>query len=329
MRIVIPGGSGQVGRILARAFHAQGDHVTVLSRSMTDASAPWKMVQWDGRELGVWVHEIDGPDVVINLSGRSVNCRYTPANRREIMESRVEPTRLLGRAIREVSHPPALWMNASTATIYRHSLDRVMDEVDGVIGGTEGDAPSSWRFSIEVATAWENAFFKSPTPETRKLALRSSMIMSPDRGGVFDRLFKLVRLGLGGMAARGDQYISWIHDVDFVRAVRFLAANTDFEGCVNVCSPNPLPNREFMQGLGAACGVRIGLRASPWMLEMGAWLMRTETELLLKSRRVVPRRLLEAGFDFLFSAWPQAAQDLVARRRLGSAGTNAKSALSN
>src|SRR5205085_11987126 len=185
-------------------------------------------------------------------AGRSINCRYTPANRREIMESRVLSTRAVGLAMREVSRAPALWMNASTATIYRHSLDREMDEVVGEIGGSEPHAPSSWRFSIEVATAWENAFFGCPTPATRKVALRSSMIMSPDPGGVFDQLFKLVRLGLGGKAASGDQYISWIHDVDFVRAVRFLAANHALEGCVNVCSPNPLPNREFMQELRTA-----------------------------------------------------------------------------
>src|SRR5205085_460978 len=179
-RIVIPGGSGQVGQILARAFHAQGDHVTVLSRSVNDSAPPWNVVEWDGKSVGDWVEEIDGADVVINLAGRSVNCRYTPANRREIMESRVLSTRAVGLAMREVSRAPALWMNASTATIYRHSLDREMDEVVGEIGGSEPHAPSSWRFSIEVATAWENAFFGCPTPATRKVALRSSMIMSPD-----------------------------------------------------------------------------------------------------------------------------------------------------
>jgi uncharacterized protein (TIGR01777 family) len=313
LRIVIPGGSGQVGQILARHFHGQGHMVTVLSRRA--ASAPWRTVSWNGRDLGSWTQEIDGADVVINLAGRSVNCRYTEANRREIMDSRVLSTRAIGQAIARAVRPPALWMNASTATIYRHALDRPMDEVAGELGGNEPGAPSTWRFSIDVATSWEREFFAAATPGTRKIALRSAITMSPDQGGAFSILLLLVRAGLGGKAASGDQFVSWIHEVDFVRAVDFLIAQKQLDGCINVCAPGPLPNREFMRAIRQAWGARIGLPATKWMLEIGAFFLRTETELILKSRRVTPQRLPDAGFQFCFTDWPSAARDLVNRWR--------------
>lgn len=169
---------------------------------------PWRTVCWNGRDLGAWAAELDGADVVINLAGRSVNCRYTDANRREIKESRTHTTALIGEAIGQAARPPAIWMNASTATIYRHALDRPMDEMTGEIGGSEPNAPSTWRFSIDVATNWEQTFFEAATPGTRKIALRSAMTMSPDRGGIFDVLLRLVRTGLGGTAGSGRQYIS-------------------------------------------------------------------------------------------------------------------------
>src|SRR6266700_3927048 len=209
LRIVIPGGSGQVGQILARHFHGQGHSVTVLSRRQE--SAPWRTTSWNGRDLGSWTQEIDGADVVINMAGQSVNCRYTEANRREIMDSRILSTRAIGQAIAQASRPPALWMNAATATIYRHALDRPMDEATGELGGNEPGAPDTWNFSIEVAKAWEDAFFSTPTPATRKVALRSAMTFSPDRGGVFDVFLRLVRFGLGGTILPGDQFVSWIH----------------------------------------------------------------------------------------------------------------------
>jgi hypothetical protein len=276
---------------------------------------PWQTVQWNARDLGEWIKDLDGADVVINLTGRSVNCRYHEANRREIMESRTISTAILGQAISSCSSPPKLWMNASTATIYRHALDRPMDEATGELGGNEPNAPSTWKFSIDVARAWEAAFFEAKTPATRKLALRSAMIMSPDRGGIFDELLQLVRLGLGGTAASGAQYISWIHELDFIRAIEFLIDHREFEGTVNVASPNPLPNKEFMSALRDAWGIRVGLPASAWMLELGAILIRTETELILKSRRVVPGRLLQAGFLFEYPEWSVAAQNLVDRWR--------------
>jgi uncharacterized protein (TIGR01777 family) len=311
LRIVIPGGSGQVGQILARHFHAQGHHLTVLTR--TPKAAPWRVLAWDAAHLHRWVKELDGADVLLNLTGRSVNCRYNAANRREILESRIGPTRLLGEAVAKLAHPPRLWMNASTATIYRHALDRDMDEVTGELGGNETDAPSSWRFSIDVATRWEECFFAAATPQTRKIALRSAMIMSPDRGGTFDLLLRLVRFGLGGAASSGRQFMSWIHDADFVRAVDHLIARQDINGAVNLAAPRPLPNRDFMRALREASGMRLGLHASKWMLEFGAIFLRTETELLLKSRRVVPTRLLDDGFRFEFPQWPEAARELVDR----------------
>lgn len=311
MKIVIPGGSGQVGQVLAAHFHGAGHAVTALSRR--PVSAPWRTVAWNGRDPGDWCGEVDGADVVINLAGRSVNCRYNQRNRREILESRIRATQALGHAIAEASHPPAIWMNASTATIYRHALDRAMDEATGELGGNEPDAPATWRFSIEVATLWERAFFAAATPRTRKIALRSAMTMSPGRGGIFDTLLGLVRAGLGGTAASGGQFVSWIHYLDFIRAVEYPIAHTEFEGVVNVCAPNPLPNRDFMRILREAWGARFGLPASKWMLEVGAVLMRTETELILKSRRVVPGRLLSAGFQFQFLDWRGAARDLVGR----------------
>jgi len=313
LRIVIPGGSGQVGQILARHFHGQGHAVTVLSRSV--AENPWQTVPWTGRDLEPWVQEIDGADVVINLAGRSVNCRYTAANRREIMDSRVLSTRVIGQAIAQAPRPPAVWMNASTATIYRHALDRPMDEATGELGGTEPNAPSTWLFSIDVATSWEREFFAAVTPGTRKIALRSAIIMSPDQGGPFAILSKLVRAGLGGKAASGRHFVSWIHDADFVRAIDFLIAQEQLDGCINVSSPDPLPNGEFMRALRKAWGIPIGLPATKWMLEVGAFFLRTETELILKSRRVVPQRLQDAGFDFRFSDWPSAARDLADRWR--------------
>jgi uncharacterized protein (TIGR01777 family) len=313
MRIVITGGTGQVGRILARHFHSHGRRVAVVARHVRPQ--PWSTVPWDGQHLGEWVKELDGSDVVINLAGRSVNCRYNEANRREIKESRLVTTQLVGAAIARCSAPPKLWMNASTATIYRHSVDRPMDDISGEIGGDEPGIPSTWRFSYDVATSWERAFFEAETPHTRKIALRSAIIMSPDPGGPFDTLLNLVRAGLGGKSGSGDQFVSWVHDADFVRAIEFLIARTDLDGCINIASPNPLPNRDFMAALRRAYGVPVGLPATDWMLEVGAFFLRTETELILKSRRVVPRRLVDAGFEFQVPDWATAAGDLVQRWR--------------
>ncbi len=316
MKILIPGGSGQVGHILARHFHEQGHTVTVLSR--TPRPSPWREAFWDGINEGDWIRDLEASDVCINLAGRSVNCRYTAANRRAIYESRIQSTLVLNRAIGSLNRPPRLWVNASTATIYRHSLDRAMDERTGELGGDEPGAPETWNFSIDVAQKWEEAFFRTPTPRTRKVAVRSAMTFSPDRGGVFDAFLSLVRYGFGGPQGSGDQFVSWIHEADFVRAIDLLIAREDLDGVVNLAAPNPLPNREFINAIQEAYSARVALPTLGWMIEIGAWLMRTESELVLKSRRVIPGRLMDAGFSFLFPDWPRAARDLVARWR----GTN-------
>jgi uncharacterized protein len=311
MKIVIPGGTGQVGQILARHFHSQSHAVTVLSRNISPA--PWRVVQWDGITRGPWATELEDCDVCINLAGRSVNCRYNPANRRAIFDSRVQSTQILNEVISSLNNPPPIWLNASTATIYRHSLDRPMDEATGELGGNEPGAPDTWNFSIEVAKAWEKAFFDTPTPRTRKVALRSAMTFSPDPGGVFDVFLNLVRHGLGGTNGPGNQFVSWIHETDFIASIEFLIANQNFDGVVNLASPHPLPNRDFLQALREAWGTRIGLPTTSWMIEIGTFLMRTESELILKSRQVIPGRLLAAGFQFSFPHWPAAARDLVFR----------------
>ena len=320
MRIVIPGGSGQIGTILASAFHRDGHDVVVLSRQ-SPAVCPWRVVQWDGATLGAWQRELDGADVVVNLAGRSVNCRYNAANQEEILRSRLDSTRAVGEAIARSRRPPGVWLQASTATIYAHRYDAANDERSGRIGGHESNAPGTWRFSIDVAQAWERAFDDAVTAATRKVTLRSAMTLSPDPGGVFDTLVGLVRRGLGGSAGNGRQFMSWIHDQDFVAAVRWLIARQDIDGIVNVASPHPLPNADFMRILREAYGVPFGLPARDWMLEIGAVFLRTETELILKSRRVVPSRLLDGGFTFRFPRWKDAAADLCARwktrRQLG------------
>ncbi len=313
LRIVIPGGSGQVGGVLARYFLERGHHVTVLTRG--PYTAPWQTVHWDGEQIGEWTGHLEGADVCIHLAGRSVNCRYTAANRREIYESRVRSTRLLGRVIGALADPPKMWLNASTATIYRHALDRPMDEATGEIGGDEPGAPKTWNFSIRVAKDWEAAFFGAHTPRTRKVAMRTAITFSPIPGNAFAVLVNLVRAGFGGTQGNGRQFVSWIHELDFARAVEFLVAREDLDGAINIASPNPLPNREFMALLRDACGMPNGLPAPAILIGIGAFFLRTEPELALKSRRVVPGRLLQAGFRFEFPDWAEAAEDLVRRWR--------------
>ena len=313
MKIVIPGGSGQVGSLLAREFTAKGHEVVILSRG--GESPVGRGLRWDGKTIGDWADEIDGADVIINLAGRSVNCRYNEENRRQMMDSRVDSTRVVGEAIAAAARPPKVWLQASTATIYAHRFDAPNDDVDGIIGGNEKEAPDTWRFSIDVATAWEDAANSADTPKTRKVLMRSAMVMSPDRGGIFDVMLGLVRKGLGGTAGSGRQYISWVHDKDFIRAVNWLIDYEELEGPINIASPNPLPNREFMRIFREAWGTRLGLPAFEWQLAIGAFLMRTETELILKSRRVVPRLLTDSGFQFEYPEWKDAAEDLVERWR--------------
>jgi len=316
VKVVIPGGTGQVGGILRRALSARGHEVVVLSRHPNELEPGVRHLAWDGRELGPWAAEVDGADAVVNLAGRTVSCRYTAKNLRQMMDSRVESTRVVGAAIAEAASPPRVWLQMSTATIYADRRDAPNDEATGVIGGHEPGVPDYWEYSVRIARHWEAAQLEATLPRTRRVALRSAMVMSPDRGGVFDVLLRMARLGLGGAVAGGGQYVSWIHDHDFVRAVELLLEREDLDGPVNLAAPEPLPQRDLMKDLRKAWGRRVGLPATTWMAEIGAWAMRSDTELLLKSRRVVPGRLLEAGFEFEHPRWSEAAEDLVRRVRV-------------
>ena len=312
MKLLLPGGSGYLGQTLTRAFESRGHEVVVLSRR---PSRSGRSVCWDGRTLGSWTSELDGADAVINLAGRSVNCRYTKTNLAEMLASRVDSTRAVGFAIQQARRPPPVWLQMSTATIYAHRFDAPNDELAGCIGGNEPGAPRYWRMSIAIATDWEEALAKAQTPATRKVALRTAMVMGGEPGGVFDVLLGLTRLGLGGPLAGGDQFVSWIHASDFVRAVAFLLERDELSGPVNLAAPDPLPQRVFIAAVRAARRVPIGLPATRWMTELGALALGTDSELVLKSRRVIPRKLLEAGFTFEFPEWYAAVHDLVARRK--------------
>jgi uncharacterized protein len=341
MKIVIPGGTGQIGAALAQHFGKQGHDVVIVSRTPTSIA---RHVQWDGQALGDWAKEIDGADVVINLAGRTVNCRYSETNLQQMMSSRVDSTRVVGVAIAAASSPPPLWLQMSTATIYAHRFDTANDEASGIIGGNEPDVPSYWARSVEIAKQWEQTLAQANTPHTRKVALRTAMVMGPARAtrggvnsvaappkrgrespllttgpgkaGIFDVLYGMARAGLGGSIGGGKQYVSWIHERDFLRAIDWLIAAADVNGAINLTSPTPLPQREFMGLLRQAMGKSVGLPATKWMAEIGAFFLRTDTELLLKSRRVVPGRLLQAGFEFDFPSWGDAAADLVAQVRV-------------
>lgn len=314
LRIVIPGGSGQVGRMLAQFFQERGHFVTVLTRG--PYTAPWQTVHWDGKSIGPWVETLEGADVCIHLSGKNINCRYTAKNRKELYDSRIGPARLLGHVIAGLAEPPHVWLNASAASIYRHSLDRDMDEATGEIGGGEmisarRRAPEKWDWTVHLLKDWESAFFNTPTPRTRKIAMRTSLVFNAAPGSVFAVLSNLVRFGLGGTQGNGRQYVSWMHEQDYARAVEFLIAHEEIDGPVNLASPNPLPNREFMAALRDAWNIPNGLPAPAALMKIGMFFLRTEPELVLKSRRVVPGKLLDAGFQFDFPEWPQAAEDLV------------------
>ncbi len=315
MKIVIPGGSGQIGAVLSRGWRAQGHEVVVLARGGACLARDVRVVPWDGHTLGAWAREIDGAEVVVNLAGRSVNCRYNKNNLRAMMDSRVDSTRVVGEAIAAAARPPRVWLQSSTATIYAHRFDAANDEQTGLIGGGEPGAPPLWDKSIEIAKAWERTLSQAPTPHTRKVALRSAMTMSPDQAGIFDTLLGLVKKGLGGTCGNGRQFVSWIHEEDFVRALDFIIAHEDLAGAINLCAPNPLPNAEFMRALRKAWSMPIGLPAPAPLLAVGAVFLRTETELILKSRRVVPTRLLDAGYSFVYPEWSSAARELCTRSR--------------
>ena len=299
--IILVGASGYLGSALVPFLQERGHQLTVISRNNPDNGA--KFVEWDGETMGHWAREFDGADAVINLAGRSVNCRYNEENKRQILDSRVTTTALIGRAINDANTPPRVWLQAASATIYRDARDREMDEHTGEIGS---------GFSVDVCQAWEQTLFEAPVP-CRRVAMRLAMVFGAPRGGVYDAFEVLVRLGFGCPMAGGGQWVSWIHLHDFCRAVEFLLDN-ELAGPVNIAAPKPLTNAQFLSDLRRALKVPYALPTARWQLEVGAFAGRTETELLLKSRRVVPTRLLEAGFAFDYPKWSDAACAIVAAR---------------
>ncbi len=310
MKVVIPGGSGHVGAVLIRHFRSLGWEIVILSRCTLQSEGA-KLVAWDGKTIDDWKTELDGADVVINLAGRSVNCRYSIANLNEMMSSRVDSVRVIGEAIAQCETPPKVWFQASTATIYAHRYDVPNDEFTGIMGGDEPGAPFTWNASIKIAKAWEAEFEKADTPRTRKIAMRSAMTMSPDKGSVFAVFADLAKKGLGGRLGNGQQFVSWIHEKDFSAAISFLIEHDEIVGAVNLCSPNPLPQSEFMKNLRKAVGTPFGFPAPVPLVELGTRFMKTESELVLKSRRVIPSVLLKHGFEFQYPNWKEAAEELA------------------
>ncbi|HEY4417846.1 MAG TPA: TIGR01777 family oxidoreductase [Verrucomicrobiae bacterium] len=306
-RIILAGGAGFLGHALAETFLQQGCEVIVLTRSPRARRDKVKEVFWDAKSLGEWTQFIDGAAVVINLTGKSVDCRYTPANRQAIIASRVDSTRVLGEAIAQSQQPPRVWLNSSSATIYKHTFTTPMDEA-GATGATPGVNDA---FSIEVIEQWERALNEARTPHTRKVALRITLVFGR-AGGVYPVLRRLARFRLGGTLGSGKQFVSWIHLEDFCRAVEWIIARDDLSGAINMAAPQPLPNRDTMRQIRESCGVPFGLPATEWMLEIGAFVIRTETELLLKSRYVVPGKLAASGFGFKFPELRGALENLSA-----------------
>ena len=306
-KLILAGGTGFLGNALARYFTDLNWEVIVLTRHPGLALPGTRQVVWDGETLDTWTQELEGAAVVINLAGRTVDCRYTLANRRLIMDSRVNPTRVLGEAIAHCDKPPGVWLNASSATLYRHTLDQAWDETGDDFAPTPEVRDA---FSVDVIHAWENAFHQAITPLTRKVALRTTMVLGHGRNSVFPVLCRLARLGLGGRMGSGKQFVSWLHVEDFCRAVEWLITHENLSGPVNLAAPHPLPNAAMMHLFRKLVGAPFGLPATKWMLEIGAFFLRTETELILKSRRVIPGKLLADGFKFRFPSMPEALQNL-------------------
>lgn len=300
-KMVIAGGTGFIGQSTAKYFIEKGFHLIILSRRKQQNQENIRYVTWDGKTLGEWKDTLEGAEILINMAGRTVNCRYNEKNKQQIYDSRLYSTRILGEAVNQCKIPPKLWINAGSATIYRHALDRPMDEDTGEFGT---------GFSVDVCQKWEEAFHQIKTSSTRKVFLRIAMVLGKD-GGVMTPMLNLVKWGLGGTQGKGNQYISWIHEQDFNRIVEWFMENPEKEGTFNCAAPNPVPNVDFMRTLRNVYKQPFGLPATRWMLELGAWCIGTETELIVKSRRVVPKKLLDAGFVFQYPQVKEAVINLI------------------
>ncbi|MDQ1167601.1 TIGR01777 family oxidoreductase [Flavobacterium sp. SORGH_AS_0622] len=299
-KLIIAAGTGFLGQVLVNHFKNKFEEIVILTRGKSQITNGIKYVNWNAKTFSGWEKELENAAVLINLAGKSVDCRYTIENKKEILLSRIESTKILNKAVLNCQNPPKHWLNSSTSTIYRFSLDKQMDEVDGEIGND---------FSINVALSWEKAFFKTETPKTVKTALRTSIVLGKE-GGAFIPLKTLAKIGFGGKQGRGNQFISWIHEEDFANAVDFILQKK-IDGIINIVSPKPIRNTDFMQKLRKAVGFPFGIPMSNFFLEIGSFLIRTETELVLKSRNVIPKRLLENGFQFKFGDIDEAFENLI------------------
>ena len=302
MKIILAGGTGTIGRILQQHFTERGDLVAVLTRRPGLNQHPAaRMVQWDGRTRGAWWSDLDGADALINLAGRSVDCRYTRENRAAILNSRLESTHALGEAMGSIASPPPVWINLSSTTVYRHSEDRAMDEGTGELGND---------FSPQVVKAWENEFFRHKSDGVRQVAVRCAIVFS-NRGGAFPRYAQLVRWGLGGRHGNGQQMMSWVHEKDVAGFFEWLIEEPRAQGTFNLSSPIPLRQTEVMRILRERIKPWIALPSPRWMLELGARILGTETELVLKSRWVLPTRAQELGYRFRIGTMKEAVAALV------------------
>lgn len=299
-KLIIAAGTGFLGQVLVHHFKNKFDEIVILTRGKSQTIDRIKYVNWNAKTFSGWEKELENADVLINLVGKSVDCRYTKKNKQDILWSRIKSTKILNEAVLKCQNPPKHWLNSSTATIYRFSLDKEMDEIEGEIGND---------FSINVALSWEKAFFKTETPKTLKTALRTSIVLGKN-GGAFIPLQRLAKIGFGGKQGNGNQFVSWIHEEDFARAVDFIIEK-ELTGKVNIVSPKPIRNVDFMSKLRKAVNFPFGIPLSKTLLEIGSFFIRTETELVLKSRNVIPKRLLENGFEFKFGNIDEAFQDLA------------------
>lgn len=303
-KIILAGGNGYLGRVLAQYYRELAAEVIILSRTQKSADENIKTLVWDGINEGEWADLLEGADLLINLCGKNVNCRYTEKSKQEIIASRQQPTQLLALVIGKMKAPPKLWINVTSATIYRHAEDHPQDEETGDIG---------YGFSIDVCRLWERTFFETDTPKTRKVALRMAIVLGRS-DGAFPRLLNLVKFGLGGHQGDGQQYVSWIHEQDAARCTEWLLQKEELSGIVNCAAPEALSNTDLMKLIRRSYGIPFGFPAPAWLLEIGAKLIGTETELILKSRWVTPKRLLDNGYPFLFSKAEHAVKDILSIR---------------
>ncbi|PZR37765.1 MAG: TIGR01777 family protein [Azospira oryzae] len=299
-KIVMAGGTGFLGKCIVNYYSDKDVQCVILTRGSSRLDNKVKYVNWDGKTQGAWTAELDHADVLINLNGKSVDCRYTEKNKQLIYATRLDATTALGTAIQNSKHPPKLWINSGSATIYRHSLDKDMDEYTGEAG--QG-------FSVDVCEKWESLFNSYATPGTRKVIIRTGIVLGRKRGAL-QPLKRLVQFGLGGTQGNGNHYFSWLHEDDFAAIIDFIITHTELNGAYNLTSPHPVPNHHFMKALRHVQGASLGIPAPVWLLKIGAVLIQTETELILKSRRVVPRKLLEAGYQFRYDTIEKALLDL-------------------